>query len=303
MGRSIMVSDFLCECHGPLAIKEGDKIIRRARRTIFPGKNHGGYWKNSDLIEQLTEAMDIFKILHPDCQALFAFDNSQNHNAFADDALVASRLNRSNGGKNVKLMRDGYFGNPRQVQSMQTVEKGEVVQRGLDEILSERQLPFAGLKRKCVGSCTTESCCMVSLLQAQEDFAAQLSWLEETVRAAGHEFILFPKFHCELSFIELFWGEAKRIARANCDYTFKSLQENLDGYLDSIPVERIRKYARYCYRYMGAYRGELPPILAAYAVKKYRSHRMIPNPQDIQAMFDSEQSKSKNRNRHTLSAK
>ena len=54
------------------------------------------------------KALPIFKILHPHGDALFMFDNSANHHAFAPDALVASRLNLKDGGANLKIiMRDG----------------------------------------------------------------------------------------------------------------------------------------------------------------------------------------------------
>lgn len=52
----------------------------------------------------------IFKILHPDSDPLFVFDNPSNHHEFAPDALVAARLNRSDGGKNLEtIMREGRF--------------------------------------------------------------------------------------------------------------------------------------------------------------------------------------------------
>jgi hypothetical protein len=298
MGRSIMVSDFLCECHGPLQYTDENGEIIRTRETIKPGKNNDGWWTNAQLVAQLQKTIQIFKKLHENCQALFAFDNSQNHNAFPDDALIANRLNLSDGEKNVKFMKDGFYGNPRRPQEMQhfmDVKDGErkLVQKGLRQILLERELWSDGLKRKCAGTCPGDGCCAVSLLEAQEDFSSQRSWLEETVLQAGHEFILFPKFHCELSFIELFWGEAKRIARANCDYSFASLEANLDSFLDEIPVERIRKYARHCYRYMDAYRKGLTPALAAYATKMYRGHRMILNPELAQREFEKASAKKK----------
>ena len=75
---------------------------------LKPGANAEGYWKNSDLVNQLKEkALPIFKILHPDSDGLFLFDNSQNHHAKAPDALSVSSMNMRNGGVNQRLMRDG----------------------------------------------------------------------------------------------------------------------------------------------------------------------------------------------------
>jgi hypothetical protein len=130
---------------------------------------------------------------------------------------------------------------------------------------------------------------MVTILASQPDFAAQRSWLCETVENAGHEFIMFPKFHCELNFIELYWAEAKRLFRERCEYSTASLRANVPLILDEINsnLTKIRRMARHCYRcvsrcdvksrFMDAYRHWQLPQLVAFAVKKYRGHRMIPN--------------------------
>lgn len=112
-GRSVMVSAFLCECHGILKLNDELQALHPgipADSTVLlkPGANAEGYWKNSDLVNQLKEkALPIFKILHPDSDGLFLFDNSQNHHAKAPDALSVSSMNMRNGGVNQRLMRDG----------------------------------------------------------------------------------------------------------------------------------------------------------------------------------------------------
>lgn len=70
-GSSIMVSDFLCACHGPLRLTEADAIRlgldQRARVIIKPGQANG-YWKSEDMVKQLREkAIPIFNFLHPGC--------------------------------------------------------------------------------------------------------------------------------------------------------------------------------------------------------------------------------------------
>lgn len=59
----------------------------------------------------------------------------------------------------------------------------------------------------------------IILLNAQPDFAAQKEWLEETVESSGHEIIFLPKFHPELSFIEMMWEFVKTQLRRSCTFT------------------------------------------------------------------------------------
>ena len=94
--------------------------------------------------------------------------------------------------------------------------------------------------------------------------------------SAGHESIFFPKFHCELNFIERVWSIAKGRARRECEYTFAALQKLVPQIMEEMAVVAVRKMAQLFYRYMDAYRYGLSPKLAEYAVNKYTSHRCIP---------------------------
>jgi hypothetical protein len=86
-------SDLICACHGSMI--DPDDPANRVREIIHPGKNHDGYWTNEKLNQQVKKAITIFEKLHPGSIAVFAFDNSQNHNAYAKDALLVSSLNLS----------------------------------------------------------------------------------------------------------------------------------------------------------------------------------------------------------------
>lgn len=276
-GRSIMVSDFLCECHGPLKLsseqqRENPNTEPESVTIIKPGKNADGYWTNSDLVKQLEKVVLIFKVLHPDCDALFMFDNSQNHRALPPDALNAKVLPIKDGGKNVKPQRDGWFMEEGQkiVQSMMTPENKP---KGLRTILTERGLWDYTLSRNSA----------MELLQQQPDFQEQSCWLQEVV--SKHEgFLLdfYPKFHCEFNFIEMYWAACKAYTRRNCTYSFKDLVKLVPLALKSVPLSQIQKFARKSYRYMDAYRvhgedgNKLTPKQVEYAVKKFRKHRSIP---------------------------
>lgn len=279
-GRSIMVSEFLCECHGPLKLSQSQMedytgIPSETCEIIIPGKEQDGYWTTCDLINQVkTKLMPIFKILHPGCDALVMFDNSQNHRSLPPDALRASALNLSDGGKTVAKQRAGWFIDTNGNRVSQPMQRPDGVQKGKRTILQERGLWNSSMKLKEARA----------LLAKQQDFCSQKGWLEETL-TSGEGFLLefYPKFHCEFNYIELYWGAAKAFARRNCDYTFRGLQAVLPEALQSVSVTKIRRFARKCFRYIDAYRivdsigtRRLTPSQVEFAVKKFKKHRSIP---------------------------
>src|SRR6185369_4983678 len=71
------------------------------------------------------------------------------------------------------------------------------------------------------------TCCARHILASQVDFKNQKPLLQEIIEAKGHKVVFYPKFHCELNYIEMYWGAAKRYVRQHCDYTWKGLQENI----------------------------------------------------------------------------
>ena len=62
-------------------------------------------------------------------------------------------------------------------------------------------------------------CCATAIRSAQDDSQSTRSGLQEKVEGAGHIFPLYPKFHCELNWIEYYWGNCKHFARKHCNYT------------------------------------------------------------------------------------
>ena len=58
----------------------------------------------------------------------------------------------------------------------------------------------------------------------EPDFRNQKGQLEEELETRGQ---LYPKFHCELSFIERYWCGCNWYARENCQYTLPGLRETV----------------------------------------------------------------------------
>ena len=213
-------------------------------------------------------------------------DNSQGHSAYSKDALLSSRMNLHPGGKQAR-MRDGWFtqNSQKAVQPMIfPMDHPEFPDhpKGIKRVLQERGLWMDGLKMKCRDVCVgSVNCCAKQLLGAQPDFQEQRSLVQEVIEAAGHLCIFLPKFHCELNFIEYFWGAMKKFLRDRCDYTFATLQENLPMALKSVSVETVRKWEHRMWRWLEAYSDGLAAREAQlhvqkFSSRKYKSHRRVP---------------------------
>jgi hypothetical protein len=221
-------------------------------------------------------------------------DNSQGHSAYAEDALVISRMNVNPGGKQAE-MHDGWFVcDGRRVSQPMVFPAGHPTNpnepKGIKMVLIERSLHQEHLRGKCQ-KCEAGAiaCCNKRVLESQPDFQEQKSLVQETIESAGHLCIFLPKFHCELNFIEFYWGAVKRYLRENCDYTFNTLKTNLPIAMRSVQLDTIRWWEHRMQRWMKAYRDGLGTSDAQLQVKqfssrKYQSHRRVP--ETIAQAFD-----------------
>jgi hypothetical protein len=106
------------------------------------------------LAKQLREkVLLLFTILHPGCQALIMFGNSQNHHALPPHALNAKVLTIKDGRKNIKPQRNGWFIRNGQ-KCVQPMQDAQGVQKGFKTILAEH-----GLWDNCLSLWTLENYC------------------------------------------------------------------------------------------------------------------------------------------------
>ena len=208
-GRIIHVSDFVEEENGRLIIRNQEGIVvKDAQCIIYPGASGDAWWNHTQLLTQVDRAISIFEEAHPDCVALFVFDQSSAHASLGPDALRAFDMNKSNGGKQRKQkdttipMNNPYAQFRGRPQKM-TTATGEA--KGLQQTLEERGFDISGMCVKCSPVCPFENndCCMARLLSKQDDFRFQESLLEQKIKSKGHICTFLPKFHCELNPIEM----------------------------------------------------------------------------------------------------
>ncbi|KAI6116853.1 hypothetical protein EV401DRAFT_2058017 [Pisolithus croceorrhizus] len=113
--------------------------------------------------------------------------------------------------------------------------------KGMSQILQEHGYDVKGLLTECKGFKCPEGwrdCCCHRILFNEPDFKNVKSLLEATCQAQGVQVIFLPKFHCELNFIEMF--------------------------------------AMRSHRFIDAYKHGLNGAQAAWAVRKYHGHQVLP---------------------------
>jgi hypothetical protein len=125
--------------------------------------------------------------------------------------------------------------------------------------------------------------------------------LEIACKARGFKVMFLPKYYCELSFIEQCLGHSKQVYRQYpVSKKEEDLEKNLISVLESVPmatmqqwvsftmvhphgiwglwnlISLINRYAQQSCKFMHAYYHGLNGKQAAWASKKYRGHRVLP---------------------------
>jgi hypothetical protein len=222
---------------------------------------------------QFTANVDLFKHIHPDCDLLFAFDNSMSHHKKAPGSLDVSRINLGDGGAywdNAETvpMRVGWFINAEGVRIEQCMQNAEGKQLGLKNILigrnkwraSPRMLKICDECKESSEETDRTDCCAYRVVSIEPDFLEQKEWLTEVVQEAGCSIIFYPKYHCELNFIENIWSYLKQTLRKDCSYSYADLKEKLPFVIADLSSSRIglvRKMSSHAFKFMDLYRRGL----------------------------------------------
>ena len=213
-------------------------------------------------MEQVGKAVKIADMKYPPSQGfhhVWCFHHICGHTAFAEDALITSKMNKGPGGKQPKMRETVWNG---QQQTM-TLPDGR--SKGAALVLEERGYNTKGMNN----------------LADHDDFKDEKCRVDTFLSNSGHICVFIPKFHCKLNPIERVWSQSKRHTRAYCDYTIGSLRRSIPLGLKSVTKENIANYVRRCRNYMFAYLEgsavghELEEKIKFYKSASYTSHRRI----------------------------
>ena len=196
-------------------------LYREAWIIFKAGKNCDGYFTADNLIKQVDTTIDIFEgRTNGFATGLWCFDNAPSHQKRANDALSVQKMPKNpNQGwthrKGGAWMQNATFADGQSQELYWDLNHPTMPGwfKGMEQIICEcGLLPNVRLLAQCKGfkcepSCT--DCCCQRLLFMQPDFVSQKSQLEEFVVSQGHICDFYPKYHCELNFIEQYWGAAK----------------------------------------------------------------------------------------------
>jgi hypothetical protein len=202
--------------------------------------------------DEVDKAIDIFEDkTNGFATGLFIFDNASTHQKRAPDALSARKMPKSPSRNwthqpNGPPMRPGTLPNG-EIHDLYFPSDHPTMPgwfKGMETIIRERGLwPEAGLLAQCDKfKCPPgkSDCCCCRLLFTQPDFINQKSQLEELITSRGHICDFYPKYHCELNFIEQYWGTAKlqyRQTPLTKDKT--AMENNVLACLDAVPHVQI----------------------------------------------------------------
>ncbi|CAG8529325.1 21463_t:CDS:2 [Cetraspora pellucida] len=218
---------------GQLCLSQEEKEAN----DLFSNNKHLPY-TNAYVVKQVSErAIPIFKRTHPGKVVFFIFDNSCNHNSFAEDVLLVTQINIKNEEKRLFLCNDRMHNSSIHIIIFVN-QNNKVKPKGIKYVLQKHGLWMSGLTKECnrykADALTNLQYCATNILKSQPDFRA-----------------------------------AKQYTHLHCDYSFKDLKKTVLHTLESVSLTKIHYFAHRSDQYMSAYKHGLSRKAAIFVVKKY----------------------------------
>lgn len=190
--------------------------------VLSVGSNAGGWWTNARLIQLMREDGYMAGLTQqfPRFEIILTVDNSPNHRQMAFDALDATKLNKTDGGRrkgkaielrNTYTKVDEHGDKATGGKPLRLVNaKGKTM--GLRSLVRALRPGFFGEDVASVDDWSKQEMAEW-VLQERPDFAKAATLLQDTGHELGVAVEYTPRKHCELQPIERFWALVKRMAR------------------------------------------------------------------------------------------
>ena len=243
-GQGLHVSDFITT-FGPVKKVDGSPV-----RDLMGPIGKGRYWNNDLFLLQVEEAVRGLSKHYPNFRYDFKFDNAPLHKKRPDDALVLAKMNRKPGGKQPKMRETCWTHNGEsKIQSLTFRRKRRIdgvlfltgEPKGLLQIAKERV--EAGAIIRNVEHMKKDD--LVKALSKFADFKSVKSKLAELISKLNCElfhkeqrttFEFLPKYHCELSEIEMWWRNSKYTFRRENDRQWCTIEKRVERALEQFAV-------------------------------------------------------------------
>ncbi|KAG2030694.1 hypothetical protein BDR03DRAFT_936585 [Suillus americanus] len=241
-----MVADFISADYRFLHSKDGSESTQVLFRA---GKARDSYLTNQNITAHAAKAMNILEKDYPNEDHVLIFDNVSTHLKRADNAQRAIT----------------YMGGQLPNRNLQSLyfPKGPNNKAGWFKGMSQILVEWGF---KCpVGR--KNDCCCCRLMYSHPDFANVESVLEALCTARGFNVIFLPKFHWFAKWIYCMKDSSSSAA---------ALEKNIVDSLDAVPMLTIQQFSIRSARFIDTYHKGLDGTQAAWVVKKYHGHRILP---------------------------
>ncbi|KAG2357755.1 hypothetical protein BDR07DRAFT_1490342 [Suillus spraguei] len=287
-GASLMVAHFVSADYGWLQSKDGAET---AHILFKAGKGWDGFFTMDNIIAHAKLAMDILDKYFPHDDHILIFDNATTHVKRADDTPAARNMpkNPSKTWGPMVTTKDMHGNVMHDANGKPLKSKMQLADTHLIDGTLQSFYFMEGHEKAWLRFSMNEDL-MKKQASNRNVLASNVPLARCRIAAPIVSFIISPTLSMSSHTLKLFvrnmcWGFAKQVYRQfKLSSKEDDLEHNVIAACDSIPLQTMCKFAIRSRRFIDAYQKGLNGMQAAWAVKKYCGHRILP--ESIMQNFD-----------------